>query len=112
MNFNKVFFFIAITLSVLSAYILNIYVDNNFKSFNVISGSIITFFYSLFFLVLENKNTRKSILTKTLSSVFILLHFIILYLFSYSSTKIENYIIFSTILIIVFIVAIYSVLRR
>ena len=99
-------------LSALVGYALNVYSINTFRNFYIISGSVLTGIYLLFLISFVSKDVRKSVIYKTVSTLFLFAHFAVLICFSGLKGEFDLYFILISLLMLIYSIIIYAVYKN
>jgi hypothetical protein len=103
-------------LSTLVAFLLGyasfVFSINEYRWLFVISGSLVFQIYLLSAFSLSMQDVRKTINIRAVSTIFILLHLVIMLFYAGANHSKHTYIIVSSFLLILFLAIIYSITRK
>jgi len=112
MKINPFYFIIALLLSALVAYSIQIYCQNNFKLLYSIFGTLGTLVYFIFFIAVQFNNVRTSINVKTATSVFLLLNLILLFYFAGINRTESAFVIIYSLVLLVYASIVYFISKQ
>jgi hypothetical protein len=112
MKANNTLLLIFSIMAVLVGYTFFTFTSNNFKLLYAIFGGLATWVYFLFLFVLKNEDERKTINYKSLSTVFLLIHFIVMLIFLSPDRKLETFVIIILFKLLSYFGIVYRLLQK
>jgi hypothetical protein len=99
-------------MAVLVGYTFYTFTSNDFKLQYSIIGGFATWVYFMFLFVVKNEDVRKTINYKTLSTVFLFIHLIIMVVYLFPDRKLETFIIIILFKILSYLGFLYGLLQK
>jgi 4-amino-4-deoxy-L-arabinose transferase-like glycosyltransferase len=112
MKINPFYFYISLSLSALVGYAIQTYGHNNFKLLYTIFGTLGTLVYFTFFIAAQFNNVRTTINVKTVTSVFLLLNFLMLFYFAGINRTESAFIIGYSLILVAYASIVYFVAKE
>jgi len=99
-------------LSLLVGYTFYTFTSNNFKLSYAILGGFAAWIYFMFLFVVKNDDVRKTINYKTLSTVFLFIHLIVMVIYLFPDRKIETFVIIVLFKLLSYLGFLYGLLQK
>jgi hypothetical protein len=112
MKANITLLLICSITAVLVGYTFYTFTSNDFKLQYSIIGGFETWVYFMFLFVVKNEDVRKSINYKTLSTVFLFIHLIVMVIYLFHDRKLETFVIIVLFKLLSYLGFLYGILQK
>ena len=99
-------------MGMLVGYTFYTFTSNNFKLLYAILAGFGSWVYFMYMFVVNNSDVRKNINCKALSSIFLLIHLIIMVIYLFPERRMETFVILFIFKMLVYLGLLYGLLQK
>jgi hypothetical protein len=99
-------------MAALVGYTFFTYTSNNFKLEYAIIGGLIAWVYFLLMFVIKSRDVREAVNFKTLSTIFLFIHLIIMIIYLFPDRKLETFVIIVLFKLLSYLSFLYGLLKK
>jgi hypothetical protein len=112
MKANNTLLLIFSMMALLVGYTFYTFTSNNFKLYYAVLGAFVTWVYFMFLFVVKNEDIRKTINYKVLSTVFLIIHLVVMVIYLFPDRKLETFIIIILFTLLSYIGFLFGILQK